>query len=338
MGKQSKERNPFWDSLKFQLIFIVVYGHMIETCVDDNPFNQAMYNFIYLFHMPLFVFISGHFSHIKDKRKYLIGMIYILETYFVFQFARCIRPVFNGGSFSLFPDIFIPKGILWYLACIVLWRMIILVANESWLTHNKWMILLSFIGMGLGIGFIKIPDGTSIRFFTLGFFFFLGYYLEDSTIKAAFTKVKTWIAFISILFLFVFVYFMINKDIRSVIYFGSYYDNIPAPPILYFMARIFLYSFATLIGFLFMRLIFCKPVFAKYGKYTLSIFMYHIFIVTALRPLFSNNIFPCHEILLFCYAIILCISLTWLTQHFKLMTIMLNPITYIISKYKFYKK
>ena len=107
----------------------------------------------------------------------------------------------------------------------------------------------------------------------------------------------------------------------------------PTPPILYFMARILLYSYAILIGFLFMRLIFYKPILAKYGRYTLSIFMYHIFIVTALRPLFSNNILPCHEILLFFYAIILCFSLTWLTQHFKLMTIMLNPITYIINNF-----
>ena len=311
---------------------------MIETCVNNSPFNQAMYNFIYLFHMPLFVFISGHFSHIKDKRKYLIGMIYILETYLVFQIARCIRPVINGGSFSLFPDIVIPKGILWYLACIVLWRMIIIVANESWLTHHKWVVLLSFLGMGLGIGFIMVPDGTLIRFFTLGFFFFLGYYMEDSTIKTAFVKVKTRTAFISILILFIIVYFCINKDIRSVIYYGSYYDNMPTPPILYFIARMLLYSFAILIGFLFIRLIYSKPIFAKYGRYTLSIFMYHIFIVTTLRPLFSNSTIPCHELLLFCYAIILCFSLAWLTQHFRIMTIMLNPITYIISKYKSNKK
>lgn len=311
---------------------------MIETCVDDTPFNQAMYNFIYLFHMPLFVFISGHFSHIKNKRKYLWGMLYILETYLVFQFARCIQPVFSGGSISLVPDIFIPKGILWYLACIVLWRMIIFVANESWLSHHKWVVLLSFIGMGLGIGFIMIPDGTLIRFFALGFFFFLGYYIEDSTIRTAFMKVKTRIAFISLLILFFIVYFFINTDIRSVIYFGSYYDNMPTPPILYFMARIFLYIFAIIIGFLFMRLILNKLIFAKYGRYTLSIFMYHIFIVTTLRPLFSNSTIPCHELLLFCYAIILCFSLAWLTQHFRIMTIMLNPITYIISKYKSNKK
>lgn len=50
MGKLSTERNPFRDSLKYLLTFIVVYGHMIETCVNNSPFNHAMYNFIYLLH------------------------------------------------------------------------------------------------------------------------------------------------------------------------------------------------------------------------------------------------------------------------------------------------
>ena len=64
------ERDNFWDSLKFLLIFFVVYGHMIETYAPDGYFNRAMYNFIYIFHMPFFMFISGRFSQIRDRAKY----------------------------------------------------------------------------------------------------------------------------------------------------------------------------------------------------------------------------------------------------------------------------
>ena len=83
------KRDRFWDSLKFILIFFVVYGHMIETYTPDGSFNRAMYNFIYTFHMPFFMFISGRFSQIKDRKKYLNGIILILETYIVFQIIRC---------------------------------------------------------------------------------------------------------------------------------------------------------------------------------------------------------------------------------------------------------
>ena len=37
-------RDLFWDSLKFILIFTVVYGHMVETYVADNGLNQVLVN------------------------------------------------------------------------------------------------------------------------------------------------------------------------------------------------------------------------------------------------------------------------------------------------------
>lgn len=338
MDKQATERNPFWDSLKYLLIFIVVYGHMIETCVEDSPFNQAMYNYIYLFHMPLFVFISGHFSHIKNKRKYLMGMVYIFETYFVFQFIRCLKPLLFYTHLSLFPDILIPKGILWYLACLLLWRIVIYTMMDGLLECRKWSVLFFFIITGLSIGFIQVSNGTLIRFFTLGFFFFLGYYVKDSMMESLFQRVPSIVAISLIISLWLIVYLYLNIDIQSVIYFGSYYDNLPIPVLNYLGARIFLYVFAVVVGFLLMRVVHAKSLFPYYGNYTLSIFMYHTFIIQALRPLFENDSIPLYELLLFIISIIICFSIVWLTQHFKFMTIMLNPITYFLNRYTYYKK
>lgn len=331
MGKQATERNPFWDSLKYLLIFIVVYGHMIETCVENSRFNQTIYNFIYLFHMPLFVFISGRFSHIKDRRKYLFRILAIFETYVVFQIIRCSKSFFSNGHLSLFPDLLIPKGILWYLACLILWRIIVYILTDCYLERMKWYILFFFFVAGLGIGFITIPDGTIIRFFTLGIFFFIGYYIKDSQMVSLFQKIPVLAAVFLSIIIWLLVYLYLNNDIRSVIYFGSYYDNLPIPPLNYFGARVFLYAFAIVVGILLMRIVYSKPLFACYGNYTLSIFMYHIFIVQALRPLFSNGTIPSNVVLLFVISIFTCFSLAWLTQHFKIMTIMLNPISFIIK-------
>ena len=60
------KRDLYWDSLKFVLIFLVVYGHTIETYSPDGSINRAIYNLIYVFHMPLFIFISGYFSKKYD--------------------------------------------------------------------------------------------------------------------------------------------------------------------------------------------------------------------------------------------------------------------------------
>lgn len=298
------KRDAFWDSLKYILIILVVYGHMIETCVEKSQFNQAMYNFIYLFHMPLFVFISGKFSHIKDKSKYLSRMLAILETYFVFQFIRCLKPYFSGGQLSLLPDLFIPKGILWYLACLLLWRLIIIIAREELLRRYKWYVLLFFFVSGLEIGFIMVQNGTIIRFFTLGAFFFMGYYSNEQHLKTFLQRIPIWGAIVLLAGIWLFVFFLLNIDIRSVIYFGTYYDNLPTSPLYYLCGRLFLYIFAIIVGCLIMRIVNTKPILSKYGNCTLAIFMYHIFIVMALRPLFTNHTIPSNEIILIGYTII----------------------------------
>ena len=332
--KSVTDRNPFWDSLKYLLIFTVVYGHMIETCVDNNRFNQTMYNFIYLFHMPLFVLISGHFSHLKDNRQYLLGMTHIFETYIIFQFARCIKPALTGGHFCLFPDLFIPKGILWYLVCLILWRLIIFITKESWLKSNKWVVLISFLILGLGCGFVKDINGTVSRLFALGFFFFMGYYIKDSHWVALTRKIPVWSSFLMLFCLWFLIYSFLSFDIRRVIYFGSFYNNYSISPLNYLGARIFMYIFAIVVGALLMRIVYAKPLFSSYGTYTLAIFMYHTSIIVSLRPLFANGTFLSNEAILLILSLTTCFFLTWLAHHFKIMTIMLNPISYFIRKYK----
>lgn len=66
MMAMNKIRDSYWDSLKFYLILLVVLGHTLEIVVTDGSFSRALYNSIYLFHMPLFIFVSGRFSHVKD--------------------------------------------------------------------------------------------------------------------------------------------------------------------------------------------------------------------------------------------------------------------------------
>lgn len=51
-----------WDILKFFLIFTVVLGHIADFYTDKSEAMQYLYLFIYIFHMPLFIFVSGLFS------------------------------------------------------------------------------------------------------------------------------------------------------------------------------------------------------------------------------------------------------------------------------------
>lgn len=65
----------YWDNMKGLLISLVVMGHFIqvyfEKCVwgDNYYFLQTVLCFIYYFHMPLFIFVSGYFSKNVEKRR-----------------------------------------------------------------------------------------------------------------------------------------------------------------------------------------------------------------------------------------------------------------------------
>ena len=110
------KRDTFWDSLKFLLIFFVVYGHMIETYAPDGSYHRSMYNFIYAFHMPFFMFISGRFSQIKNRKKYRHSNVKLFETYLIFQTIRCLKDIYLNGDIDIVEGILYPKGTLWYIS------------------------------------------------------------------------------------------------------------------------------------------------------------------------------------------------------------------------------
>ena len=57
-----KDRDSSFDFIKGILIFLVVWGHSIQFIANDFYQYNPIYIWIYSFHMPLFVFISGYFS------------------------------------------------------------------------------------------------------------------------------------------------------------------------------------------------------------------------------------------------------------------------------------
>lgn len=70
-----KKRIALWDNLKFLLIIFVVIGHYTQQFRADNETLQRIYIFIYSFHMPAFIFVTGLFSkravNEKDIKKIL---------------------------------------------------------------------------------------------------------------------------------------------------------------------------------------------------------------------------------------------------------------------------
>ena len=65
-ASEKSNRIAYIDYLKFFAIVCVVIGHIIQY--NDNNFdNNHLFRYIYSFHMPLFMMISGYISIFSNK-------------------------------------------------------------------------------------------------------------------------------------------------------------------------------------------------------------------------------------------------------------------------------
>lgn len=59
------KRDIYWDIIKGVAIFLVVLGHSLQYFYIDSAYSNTdfLFNFIYSFHMPLFMVVSGYFAY-----------------------------------------------------------------------------------------------------------------------------------------------------------------------------------------------------------------------------------------------------------------------------------
>jgi len=98
-------RNIKLDNFKGILIFLVVIGHSLFSY---NYFNKdisiKIVNFIYSFHMPLFLIISGHLSKNSNKRnnfKLLILFFVMNFSFIIYDFILIIINIRNKTTMLL---------------------------------------------------------------------------------------------------------------------------------------------------------------------------------------------------------------------------------------------
>ena len=183
---ETKERDYFFDNLKAVLIFLVVLGHFLLP-IHGRNYLVVVKRLIYVFHMPLFVFVSGYFA----KRIYRDGqynykkILYLIKAYVIFVVAiQAVYAVFGYRSFSEI-NFFTQSGAPWYLFAMIAWYLIIPLIRNS----KPPVVLLCSVILALIAGFFKeIGNFLCLsRILVFGPFFFLGYYLDSATLQKALT-------------------------------------------------------------------------------------------------------------------------------------------------------
>lgn len=162
------ERIAYWDNVKGILIFLVVLGHYLWHFLGLGAAGYIL-SFIYIFHMPAFIFVSGFFSKSENARSKR-SLLRLAVIYVVFHIAlSMVSAVLFQAPYRMIT----PAYSSWFLLSLILWRLVI---NN--VPRSKSFILLTFITSIL-IGFWTDVTNAFALTRTIVFFpfFYLGYRL-----------------------------------------------------------------------------------------------------------------------------------------------------------------
>jgi len=191
------------DSIKGLLIILVILGHMI-TCLNNTNFiNHGVMGLIYIFHMPLFILISGYLTKNPEQqsaRSMWKGIWKIFVPMFIFHLISTLRVWYYNDNFLETFTVKFPYGILWYLISLIWWRILLYFTPRS-LLRRPALYLGIAVAASLLIGVVHVPPYLSLRR-TVNFyiFFLMGYYYRQGLIsKSLWQNNKLHIAVVVVL-------------------------------------------------------------------------------------------------------------------------------------------
>jgi fucose 4-O-acetylase-like acetyltransferase len=277
---KQKCRSYYFDNLKLLLITLVVIGHTVEPLINSQTNMKILYTFIYSFHMPLFVFISGYFSKsITNSKKFFLKINNIILSYITFQFMYYLFNIYILKTENFKFTLVYPYWIMWYLVSFFTWSLIL-----PYFSKIKHPIIIAFVisilsGYDNNIGYYLSLSRT-ITFFP---YFLIGYFCQKSHIKNIKKHVKKKYAFLGLFIIFLGIY-LLNDRIDYRWFYGSFsYSQLNSANYPEYMIRIFTYILAIPISIFILALTPNKNLFCtKLGSRTMTVYAFHGFIIKLL--------------------------------------------------------
>jgi fucose 4-O-acetylase-like acetyltransferase len=121
-----RPRDPWLDNARFGLIVLVVLGHTLEPLAGQSAWFDAVYRFIYLFHIPALAFLSGTVATPVADARLLRGIAFrLLLPYLAFQGLYALAAQTPGWPDDGPSGVATPYWILWYLLSLAGWRLLL---------------------------------------------------------------------------------------------------------------------------------------------------------------------------------------------------------------------
>ena len=269
--EQEKQRYYIFDNFKGILIFTVVFAHFLWSYSDQNrnTLSRKIVVFIYFFHMPSFIFISGFLTSKNSEKISNSFKLIILYYIFNFSFVLIIHFYINSNI-----GFFYPYYSYWYLLSLFYWRISI-----NYIYRLKFIFIISII-VCLLVGYWSCFSNilSIVRTFTYFPFFLSGYIISKNGKFNKFLKWKKSIikfiffCILFVIFLLLFIKYIVTRRISNTTLLTFSYDKSST-----IKDRIMMISI-SFIMIAFSLLLFPNgkiPLINKWGKNSLYIYLFH---------------------------------------------------------------
>lgn len=173
---KGRMRNYKMDNIRFFLMFLVVFGHLLE--LFQGKYRDIIYIVIYTFHMPAFIFLSGYFARFNPKK--ILHHLVLPYLFFQILYLTFDYYVMSNREQTFVLQFTTPYWLLWYLLVMILYYLLIPVQKTD-SKKTAFVIMAMFVLFSVLVGF----DNTIGYYMSLSRmlvffpFFAWGYYASD---------------------------------------------------------------------------------------------------------------------------------------------------------------
>ena len=184
---RAKTRVPYWDNARWIAIALVVVGHAILKLIGGSDGAYTTYLFIYLFHVPVFVTVSGYFAKsgppgVRQMKRLLTDIVF---PYLIFETIWTVINWLVRGSFEL--DYTTASWTLWFLIALAVWRVVL-----PYLVLLRHPLIVSIV-ISVAAGYLDGLGSTLALSRTAGLlpFFVFGWAIRQSHVTERWLALST---------------------------------------------------------------------------------------------------------------------------------------------------
>lgn len=174
------ENEAWMLNLRFFLILLVFIASGIEPLIGRFHTLNALYAWIFTFHIPLFAFVTGYFAKTNLLGRKGFGVLRsIFVQYVIFQSLYSLVDVIFFHAFETGHSFMVPYLMLWFLVAHIGWRMLLWLMVA--LRLSKMAIFLVSLTAGITAGYFG-DDGSWMSISRM--FVFLPFFAAGFTMDA----------------------------------------------------------------------------------------------------------------------------------------------------------